>query len=231
MSVVKRIFELQQVESSLSLLEKQLAEIHNRLSYNDNYERAGELYKAARQKLLELEKQNKQSEAEAEELRKTVRGLEDKLYGGKVKNPKELMGYEQELEILKKKLNRMDDDILDIMEKIESEKANIARLSTAFKEAEKAWMEEKKELQRQLEEVKNEIDQKGDRRREILGSIDAASLAVYEDVKRRRGQAVVRVEQGRCMGCRVTLSLSELQRVRGSSIVQCSNCGRILYLS
>lgn len=231
MSVVKRIFELQQVESSLSLLEKQLAEIHNRLSHNDNYERAGELYKAARQKLLELEKQNKQSEAEAEELRKTVRGLEDKLYGGKVKNPKELMGYEQELEILKKKLNRMDDDILDIMEKIESEKANIARLSTAFKEAEKAWMEEKKELQRQLEEVKNEIDQKGDRRREILGSIDAASLAVYEDVKRRRGQAVVRVEQGRCMGCRVTLSLSELQRVRGSSIVQCSNCGRILYLS
>jgi predicted nucleic acid-binding Zn-ribbon protein len=231
MSVVKRIFELQQVEISLASLEKRLADVNAHLSYNERYEKTGDLYKAARQKLEEMERQYKRSEAEAEELRKTISSVEDKLYGGKVKNPKELMGYEQELEGLKKKLNKMDDGILAMMEQIESEKSNVARLNSAFKEAEETWLKEKEELQRQSDEIKNEIYQKGVRRSEILASIDAASLAVYEDVKRHRGQAVVRVEQGRCMGCRVTLSLSELQRVRGNSIVRCSNCGRILFLS
>ncbi len=231
MNVVKRIFELQQVEISLASLEKRLADVNAHLSYNERYEKTGDLYKAARQKLEEMERQYKRSEAEAEELRKTISSVEDKLYGGKVKNPKELMGYEQELEGLKKKLNKMDDGILAMMEQIESEKSNVARLNSAFKEAEETWLKEKEELQRQSDEIKNEIYQKGVRRSEILASIDAASLAVYEDVKRHRGQAVVRVEQGRCMGCRVTLSLSELQRVRGNSIVRCSNCGRILFLS
>ena len=65
----------------------------------------------------------------------------------------------------------------------------------------------------------------------MLASIDKDTLAAYEGVKGRKGQAVVKVEQGRCLGCRVTLSVSELQHARGNAIVTCGNCGRILYLS
>ncbi len=69
------------------------------------------------------------------------------------------------------------------------------------------------------------------KRREILNSVDRDTLSVYEGIRSRKGQAVVKVEQGRCLGCRVSLSISELHHVRGNAIVLCDNCGRILYLS
>ena len=69
------------------------------------------------------------------------------------------------------------------------------------------------------------------KRKEILNSVDRDTLSIYEGIRARKGQAVVKVEQGRCLGCRVTLSISELHHVRGNAIVLCDNCGRILYLS
>ncbi|MEE8619379.1 MAG: C4-type zinc ribbon domain-containing protein [Dehalococcoidales bacterium] len=34
-----------------------------------------------------------------------------------------------------------------------------------------------------------------------------------------------------CRGCRISLSAAELQQARSGSLVQCSNCGRILFLA
>jgi len=79
--------------------------------------------------------------------------------------------------------------------------------------------------------VKKELSELEKKRGELLSSIDRDTLAAYEGLKGRKGQVVVKVEQGRCLGCRVALSVNELQRARGNAIVTCGNCGRILYLS
>jgi predicted nucleic acid-binding Zn-ribbon protein len=50
-------------------------------------------------------------------------------------------------------------------------------------------------------------------------------------VRTRKGNAVVKVEQGRCQGCHIKLSMNEWQKARTGVLVQCSSCGRILYLS
>jgi hypothetical protein len=83
----------------------------------------------------------------------------------------------------------------------------------------------------QADQLKDELAGLEKKRQEILTEVDKATLTAYENIKSRKGQAVVRVEQGRCLGCRVSLSINELQRVRGMAIVTCSNCGRMLYLS
>lgn len=210
---------------------KQLDEIRQKIEHNDAFEQARSTFETARQLLADLEKQYKDLDAEAEELRKNIKELENKLYGGKIKNPKELMGYEQEAGLLRNRLSKMDDSLLDMMERIESGKDRTARLKQVFDEARQTWDKEKAALQQKADEVNGQMVGLDAKRKEILKEIDGATLSLYEGIKSRRSQAVVRVEQGRCMGCRCFLSVSELQRVRGSSIVQCSNCGRILYLS
>lgn len=231
MSLAKRVFELQQVEQSIQSNRKQHEEIDARISRNEAFEQASINLLAAEKDLAGLEKRYKELDAEAETLRAQVRQIDDKLYGGKIKNPKELQGYEQEGNMLKANLSRKDDTLLELMEKIEAGKVAARKLKEVCRSAETAWQAEKVELQVRADKFKSELEALENKRKEILSSVDRETLAIFEGIRARKGQAVVKVEQGRCLGCRVTLSISELQHVRGNAIVTCSNCGRILYLS
>ena len=231
MSLAKRVFELQHLELSIQDHARQLEEMDQRIRHNEQFEQAEAGLKAAEAERAGIEKQYKELDAEAEALRVQLRQITDKLYGGKIKNPKELVGYEQEAGMLKASLDKKDDVLLDMMEKLESGKAGIRKLKDTCKNTLSAWEREKTELQVQVDGLKTELTELESKRNEMLAAIDKDTLAAYEGVKGRRGQAVVKVEQGRCLGCRVTLSVSELQRARGNAIVTCGNCGRILYLS
>jgi len=231
MGLAKRVFELQQVEFSIQVYVKQLEEMGLRIRHNDRFEQAQAALKMVEGERAGIEKQYKELDAEAEALRAQVKQISDKLYGGKIKNPKELVGYEQEATLIKASLNKKDDVLLDMMEKLESGRADIRKLQEEYKTAQSVWESEKIELQSQVDEVKKELGELEKKHGEMLASIDRDTLAVYQAVKGRKGQAVVKVEQGRCLGCRVTLSVSELQHARGNAIVTCGNCGRILYLT
>ena len=230
MGLAKGVFELQQLELSIQDHIKQLGDMELRIRHNDQFEQAEAGLKAAENERAGIEKQYKELDAEAEALRVQLKQISDKLYGGKIKNPKELVGYEQEAGLIKANLDKKDDVLLDMMEKLESGRAGIRKLQEACKIAQSAWDSEKIELQTQVDVVKKELSELERKHGEMLASIDKDTLATYEGVKARKGPAVVKVEQGRCLGCRVTLSVSELQHARGNAIVTCGNCGRILYL-
>ncbi len=231
MSVAKRVYDLQQIELSIQDHIKQLGAMDLRIRHNDRYEQAEAALKAAENERVGLEKQYKELDAEAEALRAQLGQIQDKLYGGKIKNPKELMGFEQEASMIKASLDKKDDVLLDMMENLETGKVGIKKLKDVCKAAADAWESEKSELKGQVEKAKGELSELEKRRGELLASIDKDTIATYEAVKGRKGQAVVKVEQGRCLGCRVTLSVSEMQHARGNAIVTCGNCGRILYLT
>jgi predicted nucleic acid-binding Zn-ribbon protein len=59
-------------------------------------------------------------------------------------------------------------------------------------------------------------------------------VAAYDRLRRRRrGVAVVRVERGTCLGCRLTVPTVVLQRARSGTNpnpVQCPSCERMLYV-
>jgi predicted nucleic acid-binding Zn-ribbon protein len=231
MSLAKRIYELQQVEQSIQTKRKELDVIELAINRDEAYERAKAAFDVARDDQKAREKQYKEHDAEAEEIRTALQNINAKLYGGKIKNPKELVGYDEEAGLLKARLAAKDDVLLDMMEIIDGAKIEIRRLEEACAVAENEWDSRKPGLIEQAGQLKENIAVLQKQYEEILGAVDKATLTTYEGIKGRKNQAVVRVEQGRCLGCRMTLSISELQRVRGNDLVTCSNCGRILYLS
>jgi len=231
MGLAKRVFELQQVEQLIQAGRKQLGEVDALINHNEAFEQAGIDLAAAEKELAGLEKQYKELDAEAEPLRAQIKQITGKLYGGKINNPKELQGYEQEANMLKANLSRKDDTLLELMEKIEAGKVAGRKLKDIHKSAGAAWQAEKVGLQEQADKLRLELTALENKRTEIAGSVDRDTLSIYEGIRARKAQAVVKVEQGRCLGCRVTLSISEMHHVRGNAIVLCDNCGRILYLS
>ena len=231
MSLANRLYELQQVELAVAARQKALDEIEQQFSHNEAYETAMSSLSSAEQSQAGLEKQYKELDYEAEELRRNIHSLNDKLYGGKIKNPKELLGYEQENESFKARLSKKDDVLLDLMDRIENGRVRITALRGEFKAADEAFSRLKTELTGQKESEKRELDELQARQQDMVSALAKPALASYQNLRSRKGQAVVKVEQGRCMGCRVSLSVNELNRVRGTELVNCSNCGRILYLS
>ena len=81
-----------------------------------------------------------------------------------------------------------------------------------------------------MERLKAELTDLKQKRQLLSAEIDPQAMELYKGLKKQKGQVVARVEQGICCGCRISLPTTELQRARGDSLVQCSSCGRILFL-
>lgn len=69
------------------------------------------------------------------------------------------------------------------------------------------------------------------RRDEALAAVDPEPRDLYQRLLRKKdGLAIAEVRAGQCGGCHVKLIPATLIRVQaGSEIVQCENCGRMLY--
>jgi predicted nucleic acid-binding Zn-ribbon protein len=67
-------------------------------------------------------------------------------------------------------------------------------------------------------------------RNRIAGQIDSEALSTYERIRLATGQAVVKVEKGRCLGCHISVPTSQWQKARAGDLIQCNNCSRVLYL-
>ena len=121
-----------------------------------------------------------------------------------------------------------EDALLDVMTRIEAEKNTLKEDMSQFSQLEADWQQEKQALMQKQRDIKKQTAELSQKRASLVSSIDDQSISLYVSVQQKKGIAVVRVEQGICQGCRINLSMNELQRAR-TGIVQCSSCGKILF--
>jgi len=233
MNKVKQLYELQEVDLEIQRKTEALAQVRAQLGKDDDLAAARSAYDAAKKSLSDLEHQQKTEEWELNELGAKIAVIEKKLYGGSVKNPRELTGFQQDLELLKAQRGEREDKLLALMMDVDSLHQDVALKKSDFEKIERDWNENQKQLSQQQAELDAELASLEQKRNLLAGQIDSDSLDLYEEMRRaKQGQAVAKVVQGRCQGCRISLSVSDQQKARmGQELAQCSNCGRILYLS
>jgi predicted nucleic acid-binding Zn-ribbon protein len=230
MTVAKRFFELQHVDRDIDEKTTALNSIIAELDDKTKILEVEADLNAIKDRLKGIEKQRRDMEYEAEDLRKNISELHEKLYGGKVKNPKELMSMEQEKDMFQANLSKKEDSLLDLMEEEQVAKKHPRTQKGHLSDIEREWQQRQKELITDKETLETQLNQLNDKRAELISGIESQELQVYEVVRGRKGNAVVRVEQGRCQGCHIKLPMNEWQKARTGALVQCSSCGRILYL-
>ncbi|MBA7648328.1 hypothetical protein ES703_56114 [subsurface metagenome] len=209
-----------------------LAGVESRLGASEALAEVRALLASEEECLAALEKNQRLGEWEVEDMRSKTALLEEKLYGGSVRNPKELVSLQEQVEHLKKGRRGQEDKLLDIMAEVETVQNRVAAKREELQRMEEDWRQEQSFLSREQAELRASLADLEQKREELAARIDGVSLELYHDLRRRQGRAVAKVEQGMCQGCRLVLSMNELQRARmGQELVQCSSCQRILYLS
>ena len=165
----------------------------------------------------------------------TVRAREDKdqrlLDSGSVA-PKELTNLQHELESLKRRQSDLEDQELELMERLEvAEKA----LAAAQQGLDKAREDrERAEQQRDdaLADIADQTKRHEAARAEVAGGISAPLLTLYDRIRTQTGTTGAAMLKARsCQGCRIEFYGSQLAAVRNADpheVVRCENCGRIL---
>ena len=230
MTSVKRLYDLQQIDLDIQREQEALDEISRQLGESEALLEARAEFLAEQEHLAEIEKQQRDLEWEIEDLRTSIAKVNAKLYSGANKNPKELVSLEKEVEIFKAKLREKEDSLLDLMAETEMIQDKIKLDGERLKKLEVEWKEEQKALSQKQAKVENRLSDLSQKRQSVASEITKQTLELYEGIRLRKGQAVVKVAQGRCHGCHLNLSMKEWQRARAGDLAQCSSCGRILYL-
>jgi len=231
MSVAKQLYQLQEVDLELESNEQAVSQIANQLGKNQAVVRAQNELTLERQRLEELTRQQHSAEWEIEDLVNKLTTAEEKLYSGRIKNPKELTSLQHEVDGLKARRNQLEDKALEIMDQVELATATVATKSNELKTLETEWHSRQQQLSTNMEQLKTILSDLKQKRQLLSAKIDPQAIELYHKLRKQKGTAVAKVEQGICRGCRISLPTTELQQARSGSLVQCSSCGRILFLA
>ncbi len=230
MSLAGQLYKLQQLDLELQKKQQELSEVENQLSDNKALVAAESRLASQKEQLEDARKKQKSSEWELEDLQEKIRQIDSKLYGGKTKDPKELVNLEKEVKGLKSQTTTKEDALLGLMTQVEELEAKLKTGTEEVERLKREWEQTQETLRPRISEIEIALaDLKGERNR-LAEQIDSEAFNIYERIRLTRGQAVVKVERGRCLGCHITVPTSQWQKAKAGDLIQCNNCSRILYL-
>jgi hypothetical protein len=231
MSAALGLYRLGQVDRQIDRIRTRLDSIQKTLENDAEMKAAKNRYDAANQENLRALHGVKNAEAEVTALRIKIEQVESSLYGGSVKNPKELQDLQKESASLKKHIATLEERQLEAMllaetadAELENAKKDLDLVQARLGSEHNKLFEEQGELVKQAESL-------GQEREAALAPIENALLAIYEDLrKQKHGVAVTEVEDGACASCGTTINAALQQNARSQKqLAYCPTCGRILF--
>lgn len=230
------LLALQELDLSIDRLEHRRAEL----------EEGGEVA-AARRRVDELEDQvgtiklaldsigreQTRYETEIDSYTRRIEGEEKRLYDGSVVNPKELQAIRAEVDNLKSRRSRTEDELLGQMERREDLETRLAPLETQLAEAHERLTDVRGSSAVELEEILAALEARRGERAEAARTIEEELLELYEDLRgAKHGVGAAALVDRVCQACHQELSPLEYEQVRNEEGVRrCPNCRRILVLA
>ncbi len=231
MSQVFKLYRLQQIDSQLDQAKIRLNELAKLIENDSDLRQAQEDHERQEKIVKELEKKLRLIELDVEQQNKKIEQCEAELYGGRIKNPKELKDMEDEVKALKRYLQVLEDRQLESMIATEEEtkilqdlKAHLNKVNENFFQRNSRYLGEKTELEKDIQRLENE-------RSVAISSIEAEYYERYQSIRiGKNGIAVSRVQDRCCSSCGTTLTGGLIQESRSPDrLALCPSCGRILY--
>lgn len=230
MSIARKLYQLQEIELEIESKEKALAQCLSQLGESRAVAQLRARQAKEQQHLEELRRQQHSAEWEIEDLGTKLAAAKETLYSGRIRSPKELASLQHEVEGLEVRRDQLEERALETMEQVELAMDNLTAISNELGASESEWRSQQQRLSAEIEQFKDLLSELESKRQQMLAGIDSQTIDFYNQLKKQKGWAVAKVEQGTCRGCRISLSTAELQRARGEQLVECNSCRRILFL-
>lgn len=224
------LIELQKLDLEIDRDEKERKKV---LAEADRYTKEIEelekdlLEKEAQLKKTKTEKRIK--EGKIEEIDLLIAKHEEEKY--KVKSQDEFAALEKEITLAKDQKEKVENLLLELMEKEEDLTNSIPLLREETESGNKNREIKRKKLATYLDNFTRTREKSEGERKNLTLNLNPVFLEQFERLKKTRdGLAVISTKNGACGGCHVKLSFSLMGRVgKGQGVVYCENCNRVLY--
>jgi predicted nucleic acid-binding Zn-ribbon protein len=231
MTVAKQLYRLQEVDLEIESGGRALKEVKSQLGESQAVIKTRKELELEQKKLEDLSHQQHSAEWEIDDINTKLAAAEEQLFSGKVKNPKELTNLQHEVEAFKTRRDKLEEKALEIIDRVEQSEARVAKIKSELDKLTAEWQRQQKQLNDEMKRLEATLAELKEKRQRLAGEIDSDAFEFYQSLRKGKGIAVARVEQGICRGCRISLPTTDLQQARSGKIVQCSSCGRILFLA
>ncbi len=227
---IARLMSLQAIDRELRELEQSLSSIAGKV------ELLREETDSCRAEFTRLTEAEQQSAIDRRRLEKEfaegeARVRNKRMRMNQVRSDKESLAVSHELEALRENNQRLESELLALMEAAEPRAARLRELTALIEEKTAALAEAEKDIAAQVEDLKVSIAKQKVDRDLMTQNIAPALLQRYEIIfSRRGGLAVSEARDGTCQGCRMRLPPQLFNEIQKHLQVHfCPNCQRILY--
>jgi predicted nucleic acid-binding Zn-ribbon protein len=230
MSEARQLYQLQLVDSEWDAKSARLADVNARLGVTDDVDRARQAVDEIAETLEGLMARLRALDLEVGGVSAKLKVNQDRLYGGKVRNPKELSSLQDEAAALRRRLSSLEDDQLELMIAVEEEEAESAERQARLRQIEETWKLRQEALQSEKGELELALQDLEEQRSALRPRISATTRSDYDHLRSRLGgTAVVLLKRGVCQACGVDVPTGMAQAAeRGEGLHHCPICGRLL---
>jgi len=226
-----KLYRLQQIDSQLDWLNTRLKDVIASLENADDLTEAEKRAAASKEEFQKARNALASADFDAQQQRIKIEQTESTLYGGKVRNPKELQDLQNESAALKRHLKVLEERQFEAMLTEEELSANHKEALEDQAKVTAQHARRNQELEGEKQKLQNDIQRFMEERQATAPTIEPDDLGAYNRLReKRRGIAVAKVVDRACSACGSTLSAALLSASHSPNALNyCETCGRILY--
>lgn len=231
MSQIHQLYRLQQIDSEIDEKKKRLGEVLRLQKGNPALVAARGRLETAVEQVQSLKSKHQDKNLELNGLNSKAKNSENRLYSGKVTNPKELADLQSEIESLGRRREALEEEVLEVMLYLEEAETEQKERQEAVENLEDAWSNEAQNLNAEHNELALRLHHLLQTRKAHLPTVEPKILAEYNELKKKKGGvAVAKFRVDKCLSCQITTSAQKVKQAKAGKIEYCGGCGRIIYV-
>ncbi len=233
MEIAPTLYRLQQAELERADCARRLAQAIAILGDSSQVEAAAAQAKTAQAALTKAQTAVRELELEIQGVKAKRAQTEERMFSGKVTNPKELAGLQSESEALQRRIAKLEDALLEALIALEDAQSQHAAASARLSEATAQREAQVADLTRRRGELEQRIAELDATTAQIRASLSPDHLSLYDYLARRKGNRPVALltRANVCGACGVSVPLAIAQQARDrAQVAFCPSCERILHV-
>lgn len=228
---LRALVKLSLIDASAREIDLQLQEIPARMAEaRGDLARLEALLARERSDLAEAERLKKSHE---DEIARHGESLgKSKAKAAKAKNAREADAVEREVEGARRSIKEREAERERLMAAMELQRKAFAEHESEFEKLRVIQAEDEAKAQEKTAALKIEHAAATEGRSVFVALVDKPTIRRYDQLREKKGTAVVEISKGFCVGCRMAIPpqmLLDVQREEQPELAQCPHCRRFVF--
>jgi len=228
---IAQLLELQSIDQQLTEASERIKRLQrDRARLEAKIVEADQAFAEQKESLKQLEHDSLMKNLKVDELDASIREYQHRLDTAII-SFKEMEDLRAKIISERKRIGQMEDDALLAMDTIVQEKDALVAAEEALKERKADLASAIGDIDNQFSDVDQSIVELNTQRTTLTATMTEFLQSQYKTLHKKFADPIVVISHTTCSGCKLKLSGSTIERVRGSlGLVACEHCSRILYI-